>query len=971
MAQSAAGSLFGNTEAGATVTIENVDTGSSRAITADASGRFSATQLPTGRYRVTSGGVTREVEVKLGTGTSVSLAAGGATDLDRIEVVATGSVNPIDVSSVESTTVFTADQLEALPVGRDISNVALLAPGTVKGDSGLGAGNLASFGGSSVAENGYYINGFDVTNLRNFIAYSSLPYEGISAQQVKTGGYGAEFGRSLGGVISVVTKRGTNEWKGGASAYFRPDWGREEGRDVISRNPANLASGDYLSAYRSDNTRNTLTYNLYAGGPIIKDRLFVFGLLEGIEDRSDTYGRTTSVHQRNTEPNGMVKVDWNISDDHILELTAIRDKTNTRTVNYSNRTGQKYVGEHQDLGAELNFENGGEVFIAKYTGYLTDNFTLSAQAGHLENVDSYQTPEGLPGGECVRAFDSTANPGQVVYTGCWNQSQVFIRDPNFGPNTDVRDGYRLDAEWRLGDHFLRFGADSEVFTSGNAGRVNTGGAYWRHFRVGATPRTVNGTVLAPGTQYARRWIQTTGSGDFEVENEAFYVEDNWQITDNFMAYLGVRAESFTNKNGAGEVFVEAKNEIAPRLGVAWDVNGDSSLKVFANAGRYFIPVASNTNIRASGTELFTEDYFRSTGFDPATGLPTGLGAQIGPLNVNGDGVAPNAATIAATNLSPMHQDEFIVGFQKELGNNWTGGMRAVYRKVKSGMDDHCSVQPYQDWADDNGYTNFDYHSLASCFILNPGEDVGVALDLEDDGNLTEVMIPASYFGLPQYQRSYKAVEFFWEKASENWAMQGSYTWSKSYGNVEGYVNSSLEQEDAGLTQDFDNKVFEDGATGPLPNDRRHVFKLFGSYKLTDEWSMGGNFILSSGRPVNCLGFAPLGNDLDSGTLAFYGSSSFYCRQPDGTVALGQRGQEGRTPWNWSVDTSITYVPNWADKNLSLKLAVYNVFNMQRVTEYDEVSATGSASSNIYSPNFLNDVNYQTPRSLELSARYEF
>lgn len=970
MAQSAVGSVFGTADAGNSVVIENEATGVRREVTAGTDGRFSFTQLAPGTYKVTTNGVTRVTVVRVGTGSQVSFGGDDATNVDAIVVTGSSLVNSIDVSSVESTTVFTAAQMERIPVARDITNVALLAPGTVKGDTGFG--NLASFGGSSVAENGYYINGFDVTNIRNFVAYSTLPFESISEQQIKTGGYGAEYGRSLGGVVSVVTKRGTNEWKGGVSAYWRPSWGRAEGKDVISRNPTDFTSGDYLHVYRSDNESDSVYYNAYVGGPIVKDRLFVFGMAEFVNEESNAFGRITSSRTRNTEPNGMIKLDWNISENHVAELTAIRDKTKDNVLSYSYAPGQKYVGEHQLLDAEQNIENGGDIFIGKYTGYLTDNFTISAQAGKLTSVNGYTTPEFLPGGECVRAYDSTANASQVVYTGCWNQAQTFIRDPNFGPDEDERKGYRLDAEWRLGDHFLRMGWDKEEFNSGHAGQTYTGGGYWRHYRVTqAAGRTVNGTLLPFGTTYSRLWINSTTSGSFGVENEALYLEDNWQVTDNFLAYLGLRTESFNNTNADGDTFVEASHKIAPRLGFSWDVRGDSTLKLYGNAGRYYIPVASNTNIRASGAELFTEQYFRTTGFDRTTGLPTGLGAQIGQTNVNGDGVAPNPATVAATNLSPMYQDEFILGMQMDLGNNWIGGVKGVFRKVKDGMDDFCSVQPFQDWADDNGYANFDYHSLASCFMLNPGRDVGIALDLQGDGNLTNVTIPASYFGMPQYQREYKAVEFLLEKATENWSLQASYTWAKSTGNVEGYVNSSLEQDDAGLTQDFDNKVFEDGAYGNLPNDRRHTIKAFGSIKLSEEWRVGTSLIVASGRPVNCLGFAPVGNDLDSGTLAFYGASSFYCKKPDGTTVLENRGSQGRTPWTWSMDASVSYTPVWAGEHLSFKLTAFNVFNMQRVTEYNEVSASGSATSNVYNPNFLNDVNYQAPRSLELSARYEF
>ena len=143
------GYIFGQAQGGSTISIENLATGLKREISADADGNFRASALPTGRYRVSQDGATREVSVNVGTGTAVSFAADAAA-LDVV-VVTGDSVNPIDISSVESTSIFTEAQLDALPVARNITGVALLAPGTTRGDSAFG--ELASFGGSSVAEN--------------------------------------------------------------------------------------------------------------------------------------------------------------------------------------------------------------------------------------------------------------------------------------------------------------------------------------------------------------------------------------------------------------------------------------------------------------------------------------------------------------------------------------------------------------------------------------------------------------------------------------------------------------------------------------------------------------------------------------------------------------------------------------------------------------------------------------------------
>lgn len=966
-AQSAVGSIYGDAGQAGTVTIESLDTGATREVKADAEGRFTLTQLAPGRYKVTANGVTREVQVSVGTGTRVSFAGDDTKTLETLEVTA-GSVNPIDVSSVESTTIFSADRVQKIPVARDITNVALLAPGTVKGDTGFG--NLASFGGSSVAENGYYINGFDVTNIRNFISYADLPFEAIAEQQIKTGGYGAEFGRSLGGVINLVTKRGTNEWKGGISAYWSPSSLRSSGRDVVSRDPADIDSGEDLFVYRSDNESDAFSVNLYGGGALIQDRLFFFGLIEGINNSSDTYTYTDSTARDSNDPNGLVKLDWNINDSHSLEFTGIRNKQTTDIEFYQREEG-RYAGDHEDLADSYSLENGGDVVIGKYTGHLTDTFTVSAQYGRVRNTDNWRTtaPDGA---DCPAAYDSRPSGNPLNFIGCWNEAAFTVTDRDFGPDTDERKAYRIDGEWMVGDHLLRFGYDDEQFTSGHAGTTYSGGIYYRYFT--ARSGRVNGVTVPNTTEYVRvRNFQSTSSS-YDVFNTAYYLEDSWQITDNLLAYGGVRLETFDNRNGDGVSFVDANDMFAPRLGLSWDVNGDSSLKISGSAGRYFIPIASNTNIRASGAEVLTEQFFTFTGIDPVTGAPVGLGPQIGGTNVNGSLTPPNPSSVASKNLEPMYQDEFIVGAQWQLNDIWTAGVRGIRREVKNGIEDFCSHDAITEFVQDEGFDDFDGSTIPSCIILNPGRDLEIDLDVTGDGDLQSFVIPANVLGLPDFDRAYNALEVFWEANADRWFFQGSYTWSHSYGNIEGSVNSTLEQDDAGLTQDFDHPLFQDGAYGNLPNDRRHTLKAFGSYQLNDEWRLGGNVLVQSGRPVNCNGFVPL-DDLDPdgsdvGSLAFYGASSFYCRTEDsGPQVLTNRGQFGRTPWIYTFDLSAAYQPAWA-AGLTFQADVFNVFNSHRVTEYSEQGDLLRADESV-SLNFLNDVNYQAPRSVRLSIRYEF
>ena len=973
-AQSSVGSIFGDTAANGTVTIQNVDTGASRESTADAAGRFSFAQLTPGRYRVTSGGVTREVLVKLGTGTEVRMVAAGsdAQTLDTVTVVGNAAINPIDVSSVESTTVFTAEQIANLPVASDITAVALLAPGTVKGDTGFG--NLASFGGASVAENGYYINGFDVTNMRNMLSFADLPFQAIAQQQVKTGGYGAEYGRSLGGVISLLTKAGTNEWKFGGSVEWTPGSLREPGKDVVTRNQN---ASDPLFVYRSDNESDFLTYSAYASGPIIKDRLFFFAMLEGRDNTTDTYGSLTSTRQSNNDPQAILKMDWNITDNHVMEFTGIYNQNKTQIESYEYTSGQN-VGEHQELLDAYEVENGGKIGILKYTGYLTDNFTLSAQYGYLTNLISSRLPANGVGSECAWAYSFGTTTNVVDrYIGCNPGTISTINDLNADPDEDTRKAYRVDAEWQLADHRLRFGIDKESYTSTHRGQTYAGGINWAYYLVpanatsgGLPGRIVNGVRVAPGAMYARSRYYQTSSSAYENVNSAIYLEDSWNITDNFMAYAGLRWEKFESLNGDGIAWVESDFELAPRLGFSWDVFGDSTFKVYGNAGRYFIPVATNSSIRATGSEYLEFNWYYVTGWNEANGLPVGQGAQIGSTQINGSLEAPNPASVASTNLSPMYQDEFILGAQFQLNDLWTLGVRGISREVKSGMDDACTHQPFLDWAEDEGLTNFDIDSVPSCFFINPGSDVIINADTDGDGDVELAEVPASYFGLPKYQRKYHALEITAERASEKFQFQGSYTFSKSKGNIEGYVNSTLEQDDPGLTQDFDHSRFMDGSFGYLPNDRTHTLKLFGVYKFSDQWQLGGNFIAQTGRPVNCQGYIPLeGTGIDEGTLTPYSGSSFYCLNDDGeTRTLTTRGQNGRTPNTWVMDLSGAYIPNWANGKLKFKLDVFNVFNNDKVLEYNEFK---EATRNVLDPDYLNDVNYQTPRSVRFTIRYDY
>ena len=230
------------------------------------------------------------------------------------------------VKSTESNQTLTKATIDRIPVIKDVTAVTLLAPGAVEGDGRIGqtgsrGGNVPSIGGASPAENAYYINGFNVTNIVNGVAFNQIPFEASAEHQVKTGGYGAEFGRSLGGVISVNTKRGTNDFHGGISASYSPEaW---SGSSVYSEKNA---SGTWDLKNRPGGATSTKV-NVWGSGALIKDELFFFGIVEGNNKTSNGYGANRQTELSNTSPNYLVKLDWNINTSNLLELTAFSDKT--------------------------------------------------------------------------------------------------------------------------------------------------------------------------------------------------------------------------------------------------------------------------------------------------------------------------------------------------------------------------------------------------------------------------------------------------------------------------------------------------------------------------------------------------------------------------------------------------------------------------------------------------------------------
>ena len=940
--QTTSGAIYGNAAAGSTVTAESVGTGFKRSITAAADGSYRIGTLPPGDYKVTltDGTISKTKDAQVNVGSS-TLVSSGSDVLELTKFVVGGSsINPVDFTSTETVTVFTEKQIDLLPVARNPTSVALLAPGTTLGDTAFG--NLASFGGASVAENAYFVNGFNISNFRNGLDPATVPFEFYSQFEVKTGAYSAEFGRSTGGVINASTKSGTNQYLAGVNVYYSPSGGYETLPDSYYTDAAGKSQ---LLSYNSADVREQLTANIFASGPIWKNKIFFYGLYQLRDNMSKdvTNAGTTILAQQSDDPFWGAKLDITPFQNQRLEFTAFRDTS--RVIGTQNNYNLA-TGSITGTPAITYSDRGGETYIGRYSGTFFEKLTISALYGKsTQDLTDSGSDDIIP----------------VVYDG---RSGTLIHkagNPNIAISEaeDQREAMRLDAEYAFslgGTHRLRAGFDREDNLSGDFTRYS-GGHYYRYYNIPSSG-IVNGTPVpaAANVGYVRDRVYKSG-GSFAVKSDAWYLEDNWALMQNRLNLrLGLRSESFENQNSAGGTFIKVDNQMAPRIGASYDLFNDKKTKIYANFGRYHLPVASNTNVRLAGGETFTQDFYLLTSVKPDS-QPV-IGAKIGPQVVLADGKIGDVRTLVDLDIAPMYQDEWVVGFQHAINKQLLLGVRYTNREIAgTAMDDMLVDHALTAWGNANGFKGFNATGENHYVLANPGRPIRTFWDFSGNGTLEaneEALLTTAQLNYPKAIRKYNAVEVTLEKVFDGkWAAQLSYTWAKSEGNYEGWVLSDNGQDDAGITQLFDTPDLTRNTYGLLPNDRRHQFKAFGSYAVTRELSLGLNMLLASGRPINKI--VPYN---DAILASAYGVS--YLRVP--------RGSAGTTDWQFRTDLSVVYRPKWSKDRLVLTLDIFNLLNGSTATEVFE-SYEDDGGDRDY--RWGAETSWQAPRFLRLSASFEY
>lgn len=985
----------------ATVTVKSLDQGFTRSVTTDGAGQFRVPLIPIGGYSVS---ITKEgyqptsdgnVRVGLGGSTAYTfnLVEAGAS---VSEVVVTATANP-QLDFAQTTKGLTVD-METLtkqaPVGRSLTAVVQLAPGALGGSTSAVSTSPAtpdfstqpSIGGSSIAENAFYVNGLNITNFNTYVGGAAVPFDFYKSIEVKTGGYPAEFGRATGGVINAVTKSGSNDFKVAVHGNFEFDALREDSPDTY----------EYAN-HRAGRQSNSGTFEV--SGPIIKDHLFFYVLNQQQEEvvKNAQILNGQYVKDKTNDPFWGGKLDAYITDKHRLEFTYF-DTTRT-----TNRTALSYDGDTDEIGSALpstSYQLGGENYVGRYTGTFTDWFTFSAAYGKSKDRNN-TLPEDTTNPRVRSNVSASNTPGSTVIIS--NQKSA-----SFATLNTEREFYRFDGDFYfnlMGSHHIRTGYDHEKTTL-NHTTISTGGVgYFYHVGSAKDARGV-----AAGTPYVEVSTQRLGGLPVHGSNTSYYLQDAWDITSNVSLQLGIRNDKFTLGNLLGEQVLDLKNNWGPRAGITWDPTGQGKDKVFASYGRYFIPPASNLSYR--GADLGYSAFFyapTAAGFtmNPATMAPTALGTQITkttnptgnftycPLNNPvagapgvqgcsvsfGVGVAEPAASKTAQGLKATYEDEFVIGYQRQINSLWKAGASLTYRSLHRVSED-TTLDPYvRDYcaAHLTGAAltacNTVYNNSWQYIVFNPGEDLTINLrpanpavhspeTIADLAALPKTLtFTKQELGFSAVKREYIGLELNFERAFDGkWGLQGSYVLSESKGNYEGTVLSDNAQTDAGSTILFDFKGLADYQYGLLPNHRAHQFKLFGSYAVTDNLMFGANYSLLSPRHQGCLGVHPT-----DAAAADYGASSRYCQ---GIPA--QRGVGLTTDWISTLDLSVRYtVPDQiipAGGNLVLRADIFNLTNSHGVNSFEEAGDTDEGGVN---PDYGSPIAYQTPRYVRVGFDLAF
>ena len=711
----------GSPLAAATVTLRNVETNFARTIAAGDRGTFVATLLPLGTYEAQARAVgyapvTRgNIVLRLGQTVEVPFVlARRVVELTAVQV--TGQAPTVDVTRSEAAAQLADEVIAALPNnGRNILNLTLLTPSVAvtQGPDG----DVLSVGGQRGIHNNVSVDGADFNN--PFFGEQrggqrppfTFNLDAVQELVVVSQGANAEFGRSGGGFVNVITKSGTNQLRGTAH-YFGKD-------DALSSRASHGAI-----TLEPDFRQQQFGFTL--GGPIVRDRAFFFVAYDQqLYDETKQLDRPESAAldslrtflggafggalrndfepiARTADANVLLaKVDWQLGERNNASLKY--NFTNSRQENGTfdvDTWGRSANAVERDFSHAVN----GSLF-SQLTNTVANEFRF--QLAREDRPREYEGPE-LPG--TGRPFPDT---GMDFANGFRVGLPFFIPVDAYDTRVQVLD----NVSWASGDHLFKVGGEwnrteaNQTFVGFANGRFifNSVTGFINYVQQGSGyVECANGTTRNDGqcpgstiTGPVELYLQFAGVGGrtpaeagtqkIPQHEFALFAQDTWKPTPRLTLNYGLRWEAQlqpdpitppdevffreligqTATTAQGSFTFPSDGEIPsdlsmfqPRFGVAWDVNGDGRQVVRGSAGQYFarVPGLNLASSRSTNGSI-GQTIFRNSALIPVLGPPPAYDELL--PSPSGDPFRPDVFVFDRDFRNPRTRSASL-GYEREL-----------------------------------------------------------------------------------------------------------------------------------------------------------------------------------------------------------------------------------------------------------------------------------------------------------------